>query len=877
MANSGWAGESRAPGQRRQKVLGYIKAANELRQSYQQTFQTRWQESDYQEGLPGAFPDADVVRSGDEEMLLFPSYARIHAPATHHSQGLPRSAPGTNEDVSNPDSGDADYWRREWQKYEDVNAVVDVDVRGWIYTPQRGPLSRRNRLLLAVARRLSGIPAPTNTPPRSRETSQGPGWRDRVQDDMLSQEEEAAAREADLIQRRGQREAEAAATGRYTADNDSLMDFSPTNSRASSPSRPASTRMNTSTGNDSTDAITPLQKRMSWNLAGQMSKEEIIAANEQLMKRLRPFMTLPTANSPITIFFYNDNKSQSKSVYTDDSGHFKVRAALNFVPTKVRVLASENLSATEDVNITNERGISLVSDIDDTIKHSAIASGAKEIFKNTFIRELGELVIPGVKEWYSKMASLGVKLHYVSNSPWQLYPVLKSYFALAGLPPGSFHLKQYTGMLQGIFEPAAERKKGSLDRIMHDFPERKFVLVGDSGEADLEVYTDIVQEHPGRVLAVFIRDVTSREENDLKEFFNGNRSDDASTDVNKNPSQRESQKSNGQKPGLPERPKPTRAATENLIDFGEDSPSSSKSEDLSYSRDMEALQLSNKSPQRPAKPAKPSNLRSMTTATLQRSSSFRRNEASSSSTQQNSNGSKTNAPPPPPAPRRTATGLSTNSTTSTKTSASDPEKPSSRNKNAAPSQASYDSRTWWQDNSSSSSNNNNTNNNRTSNSGYLASARQQLNTAYNALPTIRSPPSRESLKSSSSDLTTNPPLPPRRGLSSYPAAAARFVTGANLGDPAAGGDGGTAPGQPLDRKLEMWKRRWQRSEEIMRKQGVVLRAWKTGSDVMDECLEIVEREFRRVGIEDVDRGESNRKNNNNNSNNHGESSRNHNN
>ncbi len=67
-------------------------------------------------------------------------------------------------------------------------------------------------------------------------------------------------------------------------------------------------------------------------------------------------------------------------------------------------------------------------------------------------------------------------------------------------------------MLQGIFEPVAERKKGTLDRIMRDFPERKFILVGDSGEADLEVYTDLALASPGRILAVFIRDVTTPEQ-----------------------------------------------------------------------------------------------------------------------------------------------------------------------------------------------------------------------------------------------------------------------------------------------------------------------------------------------------------------------------
>ena len=64
-------------------------------------------------------------------------------------------------------------------------------------------------------------------------------------------------------------------------------------------------------------------------------------------------------------------------------------------------------------------------------------------------------------------------------------------------------------MLQGIFEPVAERKKGTLDRIMQGFPERRFMLVGNNGEADLELYTEIVLSNPGRILAIFIRDVTT--------------------------------------------------------------------------------------------------------------------------------------------------------------------------------------------------------------------------------------------------------------------------------------------------------------------------------------------------------------------------------
>jgi hypothetical protein len=82
---------------------------------------------------------------------------------------------------------------------------------------------------------------------------------------------------------------------------------------------------------------------------------------------------------------------------------------------------SENLSATEAVHITEAKVISFINDIDNMIKHSAIASGAKEIFTNAFIRELQDLTIQGVKEWYTKLYSLGVKLQLA----WQISSIKK--------------------------------------------------------------------------------------------------------------------------------------------------------------------------------------------------------------------------------------------------------------------------------------------------------------------------------------------------------------------------------------------------------------------------------------------------------------------
>ncbi|KZM18703.1 uncharacterized protein EKO05_0006653 [Ascochyta rabiei] len=521
-------------GARRRKLAGYLKAANELRQSYVQqyapNFSSREGHYDYEDDTPGSFPDAAIVRSGEEEMILFPSYARKHI------RRKPEAVPGTIQESAgdgrdvrdSTGAGDAEFWKQQWDNYEDDSAVVDVDVRGWIYSPHKGQMSRKQRLFIGLARQLVGVSAPpaaasaSNSSANSRDPSPTrTGFRDRAYMRHSQRDEMQLANEAEVILKKGEREAAAAARGAYSEqpsrkhqdDTQIYRTQSGDSVRTTGSTKPRSLAHSQSKDSLRSDDehITPLQKRASWNQPADMSPAELVEANARLMARLRHFLAMPMANTPISVFFYNDTISKQRTIYTNAAGHFSMTAALDFVPTHVRILASEQLSATEEVLITDAKGISVISDIDDTIKHSAISSGAREIFRNVFIRDLSDLTIDGVKEWYNKMSEQGVKFHYVSNSPWQLYPVISTYFTMAGLPPGSFHLKQYSGMMQGIFEPVAERKKVTLDKIARDFPERRFILIGDSGEADLEVYTDFVLENPGRVAAVFIRDVTTVE------------------------------------------------------------------------------------------------------------------------------------------------------------------------------------------------------------------------------------------------------------------------------------------------------------------------------------------------------------------------------
>lgn len=164
-------------------------------------------------------------------------------------------------------------------------------------------------------------------------------------------------------------------------------------------------------------------------------------------------------------------------------------------------------ASTGMVNLIEPTGISIISDIDDTIKETQILHGARTVLANTFFKESKD--ISGMAETYMKWYTQGASFHYVSNSPFQLLPFLRDFLNTTQFPPGSMHLRLDGSILARLIEIPGRAKRDAILGIMHDFPLRQFVLVGDSGEIDLEIYTKIAVENPGRILKIFIHDVTT--------------------------------------------------------------------------------------------------------------------------------------------------------------------------------------------------------------------------------------------------------------------------------------------------------------------------------------------------------------------------------
>lgn len=168
------------------------------------------------------------------------------------------------------------------------------------------------------------------------------------------------------------------------------------------------------------------------------------------------------------------------------------------------------VAGTGRIHCIEDQGVSVISDIDDTVKVTNVAN-RRELLRNTLLREFA--AVPGIARVYRRWHERGAAFHYVSASPWQLSNCLCGFLLDAGLPAGSMHLKLFRlkdSTPLGRLPSRKRSKRRAIEQIMADFPDRTFLLVGDSGERDPEVYASVARRRPAQVAGVAIRQVEAK-------------------------------------------------------------------------------------------------------------------------------------------------------------------------------------------------------------------------------------------------------------------------------------------------------------------------------------------------------------------------------
>ena len=134
----------------------------------------------------------------------------------------------------------------------------------------------------------------------------------------------------------------------------------------------------------------------------------------------------------------------------------------------------------------------IISDIDDTVISSNVGNKLKMILTVILSNEHTRKPFEGVAGLYCALqrgASGGEDnpIFYVSNSPWNLYTLLLEFLKLQKIPLGPLLLRDFGDHLFFTKDPESH-KKSNIKIILDSFPHLPFVLIGDSGERDPEIY-----------------------------------------------------------------------------------------------------------------------------------------------------------------------------------------------------------------------------------------------------------------------------------------------------------------------------------------------------------------------------------------------------
>ena len=260
-------------------------------------------------------------------------------------------------------------------------------------------------------------------------------------------------------------------------------------------------------------------------------KGEIISSQEDgkrrnLVNLYRRFATDEVAGARVRAVF----QGTEREVVTDDEGYFNLELNLS-EPLKsdlpFQEIELELLPLNEDGRTTRAVGrilvpppsaaFGIISDLDDTVITTNVTSRLKMFLTVALLNEYTRMPFKGVAAFYRALqkGASGAEnnpIFYVSSSPWNLYPFLTEFLRLHNIPLGTLFLKDFGN--QTIFNSGnhSAHKINSIESILNTYPHLPFVLIGDSGEKDPEIYLEIVRKYPNRIHTIYIRSIDTKPE-----------------------------------------------------------------------------------------------------------------------------------------------------------------------------------------------------------------------------------------------------------------------------------------------------------------------------------------------------------------------------
>ena len=203
-----------------------------------------------------------------------------------------------------------------------------------------------------------------------------------------------------------------------------------------------------------------------------------------------------------------------QTVESDDEGYYTASFALDEERPNTDTVGVEYALADRVVTGTHEIALLrpdaqyiVISDVDDTVLETGVThllTAARLTFLNNAKTRKPLL---GAADLYQALARGTAEepinpVIYLSNSAWNLYDLIRDFLDLNDLPAGPLLLRDV-----GLHASTSHHKIETLRALLERFDPLPVVLIGDSGQHDAEIYSEVASEHPNRVLAIYIRDI----------------------------------------------------------------------------------------------------------------------------------------------------------------------------------------------------------------------------------------------------------------------------------------------------------------------------------------------------------------------------------
>ncbi len=230
---------------------------------------------------------------------------------------------------------------------------------------------------------------------------------------------------------------------------------------------------------------------------------------DQSVRGWRSFTSVPSAHAEVTV----DIAGTRTTVIADRGGVIDTTVQATLTAGWQTISLSTHGGRTVEAPIfivSDDSTVGMVSDIDDTVMVTALPRPFLAAWNTFVLDEHARTPTPGMAVLYERLrhANPDSPMVYLSTGAWNVAPTLTRFLSRNLYPAGALLLTDWGPTHDRWFRSGSEHKRTNLLRLVDDFPSMKWLLVGDDGQHDEQLYGELVESHPDNVVAVLIRQLS---------------------------------------------------------------------------------------------------------------------------------------------------------------------------------------------------------------------------------------------------------------------------------------------------------------------------------------------------------------------------------